>query len=194
MSYTAKEFKIPELKGISQTTIDEHLKLYQGYVNHTNLILEKIKEMSTDENNAYLLSEAQRRFAFEFDGMRNHEIYFESLENGASEISEGNLKAAIENEWGSFDVWLSRFKTVAKTRGVGWAMLYYDKEEKRLLNVWTDEQHLGHLTGALPILALDMWEHSFVADYLPSGKGKYIDDFFSNLNWSYVEKRFDKLN
>lgn len=189
--YEIKQFDIPELKGMSPRSIEEHLKLYEGYVKHTNLILEKIEKLKDDEDSAYALSEMQRRFAFEFDGMRNHEYYFSSLEGGSTALSkDGDLYTSIEKEWGSYDKWLERFKTIAKTRGVGWAMLYYDKEADRLVNDWVDEQHLGHLTGLVPILALDMWEHSFVGDYWPSGKGQYIDDFFENLNWSVVEKNF----
>ena len=95
---------------------------------------------------------------------------------------------AIEGEWGTFDRWLKRFKTLATTRGIGWAMLYYDPQSQRLLNAWIDEQHLGHLTGLAPILALDMWEHSYVADYQPSGKKQYVEDFFANVNWTIIEK------
>jgi Fe-Mn family superoxide dismutase len=191
--YQAKTFTIPELKGISKKNIEEHLKLYEGYVKHTNLILGKIAEIGADENRAYELSETQRRFGFEFDGMKNHEIYFSSFEGGAQNFSENSaLKLAIEKEWGSFDAWLARFKTVAKTRGIGWAILFYDKAENKLLNAWIDEQHLGHLNGATPVLALDMWEHSFVSDYFPSGKAQYIEDFFANLNWTKIEENYNK--
>lgn len=187
------KFSLPALKGISPKTIEEHLKLYAGYVKNSNGILEKIDELGSDsEKNAYTLGELQRRFGFEFDGMRNHEIYFKTLEGGALAISEGALKAAIVAEWGSFDGWLNRFKSIALTRGVGWAVLYFDKQTGRLLNTWIDEQHLGHLTGLSPILMLDMWEHSFVADYQPSGKKNYVEDFFANLNWAVVEGFFSK--
>jgi len=192
MAYNAKTFSIPELKGISQTTTDEHLKLYQGYVSNTNKILEALK--NKDDFDAYALSEMQRRFAFEFDGMKNHEIYFSSFEGGAATISEDSeLFKAIEAEWGSFDSWLESFKSLAKTRGVGWAILYFDTQEQKLLTTWVDEQHLGHLTGCSPVLALDMWEHSFVADYQPSGKGEYIEDYFANVNWSTIENNFKSI-
>jgi Fe-Mn family superoxide dismutase len=188
--FETKKFNIPELKGISAKNIEEHLKLYEGYVKHANLILEEISSRDADKD-SYAISEMQRRFAFEFDGMRNHEIYFESFEGGAKEISEGELKNKIIETWESFENWLNRFKTIAKTRGIGWAVLYYDNNSGRLLNSWIDEQHLGHLNGCTPILALDMWEHSFVSDYYPSGKGTYIDDFFANLNWEIVERNFN---
>jgi Fe-Mn family superoxide dismutase len=187
--FETKKFNIPELKGISAKNIEEHLKLYEGYVKHANLILDEISSRDADKD-SYAISEMQRRFAFEFDGMRNHEIYFESFEGGAKEISEGELKNKIIETWESFDAWLNRFKTIAKTRGIGWAVLYYDNNSGRLLNAWIDEQHLGHLNGCTPILALDMWEHSFVSDYYPSGKGTYIEDYFANLNWEIVERNF----
>jgi superoxide dismutase, Fe-Mn family len=191
-NFTEKSFNIPELNGISAKTIEEHLKLYSGYVKNANTILTKIDEYAKDsEANAYALGELQRRFGFEFDGMRNHEYYFSHFEGGSTTLTDGSeLRKAIEEEWGSFDGWLARFKAIALTRGVGWAILYYDPVTKRLLNAWIDEQHLGHLTGLTPILALDMWEHSFVADYQPSGKKNYVEDFFANLNWNTCEENF----
>ncbi len=75
------------------------------------------------------------------------------------------------------------------TRGVGWAMLYIDTDAKRLVATWVDEQHLGQLPGLDLVLALDMWEHSYMRDYLPADKGKYVDAFFANLNWEIVAKR-----
>lgn len=194
MTFIEKKFSIGELHGISQKTIDEHLKLYTGYVKHSNLIVDKVNELSADtEKNAYTIGELQRRFGFEFDGMRNHEYYFEQIEGGAV-VSDSNSQLAqkIVAEWGSFDAWLSRFKTHAMTRGIGWAILYYDPTTDRLLNSWVDEQHLGHLTGLQVILALDMWEHSYMLDYVPSEKKKYVESFFANLNWTCVEKRFIK--
>ncbi len=190
--FEEKKINIPTLKGISAKTVEEHLKLYSGYVKHSNLILEKIETMRADaEKNAYAIAETQRRFGFEFNGMRNHEVYFASLEGGAAELSATSpLRAAIEAEWGSFDSWLAVFKTLAMTRGVGWAMLYADPVSGRLINAWIDEQHLGQLQNCALVLGLDMWEHSFVADYQPSGKKQYIEDFFANLNWAVIEKNF----
>mgnify|MGYP000333050805 CR=1 FL=1 len=191
-TFDERRFNIPELKGVSAKTTEEHLKLYSGYVKNANTILSKMEELVEDsEANAYALGEIQRRFGFEFDGMRNHEFYFHHFEGGSQSLHEESaLKKAIEEEWTSFDVWLARYKAIALTRGVGWAMLYYDPVTKRLLNAWVDEQHLGHLTGLSPILCLDMWEHSFVADYQPSGKKNYVEDFFENLNWQSVGENF----
>lgn len=195
--FEERKFNIPQLKGISAKNIEEHLKLYAGYVKHANLILEKIPEyegyIKEDPAASYAITLLQRRFSFEFDGMRNHEYYFSHLEDGPQELrADSELKKKIEEEFGSFEKWLATFKSIAMTRGVGWTILYFDPQTNRLLNAWIDEQHFGHLTGLQPVLALDMWEHSFVADYQPSGKKQYVDDFFENLNWQSCEKNFEK--
>ena len=193
MQFEEKKFNIPELKGISSKTIEEHLKLYAGYVKHSNLLLSKIDELAQDaEKNAYALGEVQRIFGFEYDGMRNHEVYFDSLSGEPKALIESSeLYKSIVYLWGSFDTWLNRFKSIALTRGVGWAMLYLDTKEKRLLNAYVEDHQFGQLVGCVPILALDMWEHAFVADYQPSGKKQYVEDFFVNLNWKKIEENLD---
>ncbi|MCM2338866.1 MAG: hypothetical protein NDI62_00190 [Burkholderiales bacterium] len=187
-----KKFNLSELKGISVKTIEEHLKLYAGYVKHANIILEKIEEYSLDyDKNSYTIGELQRRFGFEYNGVKNHEIYFESLSKDPKDLpSDSKLKEAISTEFGSFEKWLESFKKMALTRGIGWAMLCYDKKENRLLNAWIDEQHLGLLQNCNTILALDMWEHSYYLDYTPAEKKKYVEAFFENLNWKEIEKNF----
>ena len=167
--FEEKKFSIPKLKGISEKTIEEHLKLYAGYVKNANEILAS--------------GQFERRFSFEFNGMRNHEIYFSHFEGGPQPLSLDSTIVKVE-----FD--LEKFKALALTRGVGWAMLVWDPVSKQLLNNWVDEQHLGQLNSCIPILALDMWEHSYVADYQPSGKKQYVEDFFANLNWQSVEENF----
>lgn len=181
--FEIKTFKIPELKGISKKAIEEHLKLYEGYVKNANTILESEKP-------------DYRRFSFEFNGMRNHELYFQQFEGGASSIKslagESKLQKLMEVEWGSYEKWLESFKELAMTRGVGWAILYHDPQTGKLLNAWVDEQHLGHLNNCEFILGLDMWEHSYLFDYTPGDKKKYVEAFFENLNWPVVLRRFDE--
>ncbi len=175
--FEEKKFNIPALKGISAKTIEEHLKLYAGYVKNLNETLEGRQDI--------------RRLGFEYNGMRNHEVYFRNLEGGAKELSESSsLKKQILSDLGSFDAWLTSFKALALTRGIGWAMLYYDRKDKTLISTWVEEQHISQLQDCSLILALDMWEHSFVADYQPSGKKNYVEDFFLNLNWEKIEENF----
>jgi len=190
------KFNIGELKGISKKNIEEHLKLYGGYVKNANLIFEKLEEyMSDPEKNMYVIGELHRRYGFEFNGIKNHEYYFKSLEGGAKKLPENSkLKKAIETECGTFKAWLDAFKILAMTRGVGWAVLAYDKERDQILHIWVDEQHLGQLNGVHWILALDMWEHAYIYDYSTSEKKKYVEAFFDNLNWEVIEKNFIEHN
>jgi superoxide dismutase, Fe-Mn family len=189
--FEEKKFDIGELRGISAKNIEEHLKLYAGYVKNANLIREKLGELMPDPaGNAFLIGELHRRFAFEFNGIRNHEYYFQSLSGGAKPLPEGSaLKAELEKDV-PFDRFVDAFKTVASTRGVGWAVLAWDQVTGQLVMHWIDEQHLGQLNGAKWVLALDMWEHSYIYDYPSSEKKKYIDAFFENLNWEVIEQNF----
>ena len=190
MNYTPLTFDIPNLSGISTETIKGHIGLYEGYVKHVNLIRDKIAAYSNDpDNNAYAISEMQRRLGFEFCGMRNHEYYFSQFEGGAKVLPDGSLKNKIDQQWGSFEQWLERFRQIALTRGVGWAMLYHDPHTDQLVQTWVDEQHLGQLADLDIVLALDMWEHSYMRDYPASEKAKYVDSFFANLSWEVVAGR-----
>ena len=79
--------------------------------------------------------------------MRNHEYYFASFEGGPAALpGDASLYKALSETWGSFDAWVARFTAIALTRGIGWAMLYYDQKADRLVTHWVDEQHLGHFT------------------------------------------------
>jgi len=194
-TFTVKTFELGELVGISPKSIEEHLKLYKGYVTNTNLIFNKLQELKSEpEKNAYILAELQRRLGFEFGGMRNHEYYFSSLSGGSKEINkEGALYKKIVEDWGSFETFLEHFKFVAMTRGIGWSMLYFDKNSNKLIISWLDEQHIGHLAGASLVLCLDMWEHSYYLDYIPAEKKKYVEAFFANLNWEVIEENFNNV-
>jgi len=191
--FEEKKFDIPKLKGISEKSVEEHLKLYTGYVKNANLIMDKMSELDS-EKDAYISGEMFRRFSFEYNGIRNHEVYFSSLSGGAKEFNGGSsLGKRLLELFGSIETFETEFKNLALTRGIGWAILWYDKEDDKFLASWVDEQHFGQLQGCVPILALDMWEHSYVADYQPSGKKQYIEDFFTNLNWKQVEERFEDV-
>ncbi|TSC62339.1 MAG: superoxide dismutase, Fe-Mn family [Parcubacteria group bacterium Gr01-1014_48] len=192
--YEEKKFTIGTLTGLSERQIAEHLKLYAGYVKHVNLIAENVEELSSNsEKNAYLISELRRRFAFEFDGMRMHEFYFESFEEGKREHESGStLGAAIAEQFGSFDNWLTQFKTVALSRGIGWTVLSRDPRSGSLINHYAGDHELGHLAGLDIIIALDMWEHAYMIDYTPGEKKQYVEAFLSNLNWRVPEGRFNR--
>lgn len=193
MQYSAKKFNLPTLSGISEKQVEVHLGLYEGYVKHLNLLREQITDLETlnREKYAYAVMELRRRLGFEFNGMRMHEFYFSQWEGGATdELRDGALASTLAKKYGSWESFLEHFKTVGMSRGIGWTILYADQQKETVHTAWITDHELGQLGGLPIILALDIWEHAFMVDYLPSEKKQYIEAFLKNLNWSVVEERF----
>ncbi len=194
MTYPIKAFNLPALNGLSEKQIKVHLALYEGYVKHANLIMEKLAAVraGTLELDAYIVAELRRRFAFEFDGMRMHEYYFTQFEGGSVPSSaDSTLAKAVAEKYGGQDL-ITHIKEVAGSRGIGWVVVYADPVVETLHTVFVNDHEVGQLSGLPIILALDLWEHAFMVDYVPAEKKNYIEAFFSNLNWSVVEKRFEE--
>ncbi len=193
MTYTAKTFNLPALQGLSEKQVEVHLALYEGYVKHANLIMEKVKTLTEAdaESNAYLIAELRRRFAFEFDGMRMHEYYFEQFEGEKGANFESALAKTATEKYGSGDNFIKHIREVAGSRGIGWVIVYTDPVAQTIHTVFVGDHEVGQLAGLPILLALDLWEHAYMVDYVPAEKKNYVDAFFANLNWSVVEKRFD---
>lgn len=195
MQYEPKSFSLPSLDGISDESVKQHLALYQGYVTNFNAISAAIESLLSDpDKNALAIAELRRRHSFEFDGMKLHELYFPQFEGGAAALDPNSaLAQALTAHWGSVEQALARVRQVGMMRGPGWSVLYYNQETRAFHMGFIEEQHLGHFATLPVILALDVWEHAYVLDYGASGKGKYIDAFFKNLNWKVAEDRFARL-
>ncbi|MDO8575995.1 MAG: Fe-Mn family superoxide dismutase [bacterium] len=195
--YEAKRFTLPSLDGISDESVKQHIGLYEGYVKNFNAISAKLVEYAKEstEKNALALGELVRRKSFEFDGMRLHEYYFTQFESGAKALDESSaLGKALTAEYHGYFV--EYLKAIGNMRGPGWAILYWDPAAPpaggQFQTGFAGEQHQGHFVTLPIILALDVWEHAFLLDYGATGKGKYIDAFFKNLNWGVMEKRFEE--
>lgn len=185
--YEAKNFeRLLGTDGFSDVLLRNHFTLYEGYVSNTNKLIDllKTKEIGTPE-----YSELQRRFGWEWNGMRMHELYFGNMINGGKDIEEGELKKKIEKIYGSFENWKKNFTGVGSMRGIGWAVLAYDKEKDELFNVWVNEHDVGHLVGATPLLIMDVFEHAFALDY-GIKRADYISAFWKAIDWSVVSSRF----
>ncbi len=201
MTYTPKTFNLPALPGLSEKQIKVHLALYEGYVKHVNIITEKLHAAreGTAELDPYIAAELRRRLAFEFNGMRLHELYFEQFEGSLTSLTaDGALVKTIKEKYGSTSLTTSgeesleaHIREVAGSRGIGWVIVYADSRANTLHTVFVNDHELGQLAGLSILLALDLWEHAYMVDYVPAEKKNYIDAFFANLNWSVVEKRFE---
>jgi len=196
MTYTAKKFALPELKGLSPKQIEVHLALYEGYVKHVNLIMEKIAQYTEQDatGNAYAIAELRRRLGFEFDGMRMHEYYFEQFEGEKGGSPDSALAKAAAEKYGSGENFIAHIKDVAGARGIGWVVVYADPRGNTLHTAFVNDHELGQLAGLPVILALDLWEHAYMVDYVPAEKKTYVEAFLDNVNWSVVEARFDEAS
>jgi Fe-Mn family superoxide dismutase len=126
--------------------------------------------------------------------MRLHEFYFEQFEGGAKAMdSASEFSKAVAKQYPVQGQPQLLMTNIGNMRGPGWAILYWDPVGKRFESGFSGEQHMGHFVTLPIILALDVWEHTFILDYGAAGKGKYIEAFFKNLNWSVIEKRFAQV-
>lgn len=187
--YEAKDYSsLLGTPGFSDELLNNHFKLYQGYVKNTNNAQELMKKHGAG---SYEYGEIKRRFGWEFNGMRLHEYYFGNMANGGKEMPEGaDLAARLEKEFGSFDSWKEDFTKTGGMRGIGWVILTYDKDGDRLYNTWINEHDMGHLAGTSPLFVMDVFEHAFVTDY-GLNKADYIESFFKAADWEEVSRRFD---
>jgi Fe-Mn family superoxide dismutase len=194
MNYQAKNYEsLLGMKGFSDTLLKNHFKLYQGYVANTNKVAEELVALHKgDKTSTPQYGELSRRFGWEFNGMRLHEYYFGNMVKGGNSIDEDSaLFKEIERSFGSFDHWQSDYRGRGSMRGIGWIILYCDcSSECRLFNVWVNEHDAGHLSGAQPLLIMDVFEHAFITDY-GLNRADYIDAFLGAVDWKEVEGRFD---
>ena len=191
MPYQAKIFEnLIGLPGFSEKILKDHFGLYQGYVNNFNKLDETLMAMEKEEKfGVPEFAELNRRFSWEFNGMRLHELYFENLSKESIEIDKNSeLYGKISKEWESFEAFEKDFRAMAAMRGIGWVILYYDKQANRLFNVWINEHDVGHFSGCAPLLAIDVFEHAYLIDY-GTKRTDYINAFMKTIDWKVVEKR-----
>jgi Fe-Mn family superoxide dismutase len=198
-SYKAREFNLSGLNGISDETLEMHFKLYEGYVKETNKltagITKFIEDGNVDQEEMPAYSELTRRLGFEYNGMVLHEYYFDNLKSGGGTGDPdrtAKFAKAAESSFGSYEIWKADFVGIGKMRGVGWAICYQNPANGRLSNHWITLHETGNVAGFDPILVMDVWEHAYLLDYKPAERPKYIEAFFSNIDWTMVEKRLQK--
>jgi len=185
--------KIFSMKGITKKTVENHLKLYLGYVNKYNEITEKLEKMDEEDfakgNQVYSkIRELKVELSFAWGGVINHEIYFDHL-GGKGGKPKGNLLAQIEKDFGSFE----KYRADVRATGMaarGWVWTGWNQIEGRLFNYLGDSQNSYLVWGVIPIVALDTYEHAYFSDY-GTDRATYIDAFFENLDWDKVEKNFE---
>jgi len=185
--YEAKNYEhLLGISGFSDELLKNHFKLYEGYVANVN----KFGELSESvETGTPQYAELKRRFGWEWNGMRLHELYFGNITKDAKPIDENSMiNHTITGKFGSFENWEKDFRATGAMRGIGWVMLVYDKNEDRLFNVWIDEHDTGHLAGLTPLLVMDVFEHAFITDY-GLARADYVNAFMGAVDWEEVDRR-----
>jgi Fe-Mn family superoxide dismutase len=191
--YTAKGFdSLLGTPGFSDTLLKNHFTLYQGYVTNTNKLVDELAQLAKDGKlGTPAYAELKRRFGWEFNGMRLHEVYFGNMSKQPKAVDKSSaLHRQISGDFGTLDDWGKDFKATGAMRGIGWAAVYWDPVARRLFNVWVNEHDVGHLSGCPLVLIMDVFEHAFVFDY-GLKRADYIEAFFNAIDWEVVQGRYN---
>jgi len=190
MTYQSKDYnRLLGMEGLSDTLLKNHFTLYQGYVTNTNKLMDALNQfLKEGKTGTPEYAELKRRLGWEFNGMRLHEYYFENLGGKGGINKGGKLYQKLAESFGSYEAWEKDFRATGSMRGIGWDVLYQDLLGGKFINFWINEHDVGHPSGGMPILIMDVFEHAFMIDY-GLKRADYIEAFFRNINWTEVEKR-----
>ncbi|WP_104091984.1 superoxide dismutase [Arthrobacter sp. GMC3] len=167
-----------------------HSKHHAAYVAGANTALEQLAE-ARESNNFANVNRFSKDLAFHLGGHTNHSIFWNNLSPEGGDKPEGELAAAIDDAFGSFDAFRAHFTAAAMgIQGSGWALLSYEGLGGNIVIEQLYDQQGNVPVATTPLLMLDMWEHAFYLDYV-NVKADYVKAFWNIVNWADVAKRFD---
>ena len=168
-----------------------HDKHHAGYVSGANAALEALEEARKAGNAEDKIATISKNLAFNLGGHINHSLFWKNLAPKQDGRPEGELAAAIDEGFGSFEQFQKEFNAAATSiQGSGWAVLAWDMLSQRLVIQQVTNGHQdNHALTLIPLLLLDMWEHAFYLQH-KNVKGDYVKAFWNVVNWEEVQKRF----
>jgi Fe-Mn family superoxide dismutase len=195
MPYTMKPLSCDpsRVKGMSERLIVSHYENnYGGAVKRLNLIDEQLAQLDFDKAAGFLINGLKREQLIAMNSMILHELFFDGL--GEQSEPRGALHEAISRDFGSFERWRAEFVAMGKALGggSGWVLLSWSPRDRKLVNQWAAD-HCHTLAGGMPILALDMYEHSYHIDF-GAKAGSYVDCFMDVIRWQNAESHFKALS
>jgi superoxide dismutase, Fe-Mn family len=195
MPYTMKPLSCDpaRVKGMSERLIVSHYENnYGGAVKRLNLIHAQLAQLEFDQAAGFLINGLKREQLIAMNSMILHELFFDGL-GGQSEPGSA-LRDAITRDFGSIERWRAEFVAMGKALGggSGWVLLSWSPRDRRLVNQWAAD-HCHTLAGGTPILALDMYEHSYHMDFGAKATS-YVDCFMEVIRWQNAERRFKSLS
>jgi Fe-Mn family superoxide dismutase len=180
------------IKGMSERLIVSHYENnYGGAVGRLNLIEEKLAELDFANAAGFVINGLKREQLIAMNSMVLHEVFFDGL--GDQSTPAAPLHEAITRDFGSFERWRAEFVAMGKALGggSGWVLLSWSAHDRKLVNQWASD-HCHTLAGGTPILALDMYEHSYQMDFGAEAAG-YVDTFMEAIRWDNADRRFGEL-
>lgn len=186
-------FDPKSIPGLSERLlVSHHDNNYAGAVRRLNAITAELAALDHATAPVFRINGLKREELIAYNSMTLHELYFDGL--GAAGAPTGALAEAIRRDFGSVERWHAEFAAMGKAQGggSGWVLLTYAPRDKRLLNQWAAD-HTTTLAGGRPILALDMYEHSYHMDY-GANAGAYVDALMEAIGWDNVAALFDRYS
>ncbi len=180
------------IKGMSERLIVSHYENnYGGAVKRLNLIEEKLAELDYTKAPVFMVNGLKREQLIAMNSMILHELFFDGL-GDESEPGQA-LRDAIMRDFGSYERWRSEFIAMGKALGggSGWVLLSWSPRDNKLVNQWASD-HCHTLAGGTPILALDMYEHSYHIDF-GAKADSYVETFMQTIRWANADRLFEQL-
>jgi Fe-Mn family superoxide dismutase len=177
------------IKGMSEKLIVSHYENnYGGAVKRLNLIVEQLAGINFNTAPNFLINGLKREELIATNSMILHELFFDGLGDESAPGKE--LSSALARDFGSFDRWRAEFIAMGKALagGSGWVLLSYSPRDGKLVNQWAAD-HCHTLAGGQPILALDMYEHSYHIDY-GAKAATYVDTYMNAIRWDNADRLF----
>ena len=181
------------IRGMSDRLIISHYENnYGGAVKRLNLITEKLAELDYETTPGFVINGLKREELIAMNSMILHELFFDGL--GEESAPGPAVAQAIARDFGSYQRWRGEFAAMGKALGggSGWVLLAWSPHDRRLVNQWASD-HCHTLAGGVPILALDMYEHSYHIDF-GAKAGNYVDTFMQAVRWQNAERLFADLS
>jgi Fe-Mn family superoxide dismutase len=194
MAYSIKPLACDptRIKGMSEKLLVSHYENnYGGAVRRLNAIATQLAVLDFANAPVFVINGLKREELIASNSMILHELFFASL--GDESMPEAELREALGRDFGSFDRWRAEFSAMGKAQGggSGWVLLTWSPRDRKLVNQWAVD-HTTTLAGATPILALDMYEHSYHMDY-GARAAAYVDAFMAAINWPNVARAYGEL-
>ena len=194
MTYVMKPLSCDpnRIRGMSERMIISHYENnYGGAVKRLNLIGEKLAGLDYTSAPGFVVNGLKREQLIATNSMILHEVFFDGL--GEEGEPSSNLKEALVRDFGSYDRWRAEFIAMGKALGggSGWVLLTWSPRDRNLTNQWASD-HCHTMAGGTPILALDMYEHSYHIDY-GAKAANYVEVFMAAINWPSVQRAYERL-